>query len=123
MQACGIKYKYCNYSTQYKNFKDALIEYKCLCWNENYQHKFYEKLKERFFNTYIFSNLDNNRFILLLQKGFYYYEYNDDWEKFNKTSLSENEDLYIHLNMEDITDANYAHGKTVCKDLEIKDLK
>ena len=32
---------------------------------------------------------DNNKFILLLQKGAYPYEYMDDWEKFNETSLSE----------------------------------
>ena len=29
------------------NFKDDLIQYKCLCCNKNYQHKFDEKLKER----------------------------------------------------------------------------
>ena len=33
----------------------------------------------------------------------------DDWEKFNETSLREKEDFYSHLNMEDITDADYAH--------------
>ena len=35
----------------------------------------------------------------------------DDWEKFNKTSLPEKEHLYSHLNMEDITDADYTHAK------------
>ena len=52
-----------------------------------YQHKFDEKLKERCFNTYKFSNRDNNKFILLLWKGVYPYEYMDDWEKLNETSL------------------------------------
>ena len=37
----------------------------------------------------------------------------DDWEKFSETSLPENEDFYSHLNMEDITDGDYAHGKRV----------
>ena len=60
--------------------------------------------------------------ILLLQKGVYPYEYMDDWEKFNETSLPEKEDFYSHLNMEDITDADYAHPKTVCKELETKKL-
>ena len=32
------------------------------------------------------------------------------------------EDFYSHLNMEDITDADYAHIKRVCKDSEIKNL-
>ena len=46
----------------------------------------------------------------------------DDWEKFNETSLREKEDFYSHLNMEDITDADYVHAKKVCKDFEIKNL-
>ena len=91
--------------------------------NKNSKHKFDEKLKERFFNTYKFSNRDNNKFILLLRKGVYPYEYMDDWEKFNKTSLPEKEDFYSHLNMEDITDADYVHPKRVCKYFEIKNLE
>ena len=43
----------------------------------------------------------------------------DDCEKFNETSLSEKEDFYSHLNMEDITDVDYTHTKRVCKDIEI----
>ena len=46
----------------------------------------------------------------------------DDWEKFHETSLLEKEDFYSHLNMEDITDADYVHAKNVCKDFEIKNL-
>ena len=46
----------------------------------------------------------------------------DDWEKFNETMLPEKEDFYSQSNMEDITDADYAQTKTVCKDLEIKNL-
>ena len=60
---------------------------------------------------------------LFLQKGVYPYEYMDDWEKFNETSLlDEKEDFYSHLNVEDITDADYAHAKRVCKDFGIKHL-
>ena len=36
-------------------------------------------------------------------------------------SLPEKEDFYSHLNMEDTTDAGYAHAKRVPKDYEIKD--
>ena len=50
------------------------------------------------------------KFILLLRKGVYSKEYIDNWEKFNYTSLTENEDFYSHLNMEDITDADYKHA-------------
>ena len=46
----------------------------------------------------------------------------DDRERFNETSLPEKEDFHSHLNMEDISDANYAHTKIVCKDFEIKNI-
>ena len=75
-----------------------------------------KKLRERFVKTYKFSNHNNNKLILLLRKGVYLYEYMDDWEKFNETSLPEKENFYSHLNLEDITDADYAHTKRVCKD-------
>ena len=60
-------------------------------------------------------------FILFL-RGIYPYEYMDDSEKFNETSLSQKENFYSHWNMKDITDADYVHAKTVCKDFGIKNL-
>ena len=48
-----------------------------------------EKLKKIFFNTFKISKYDNNKFILLLQKVVYPYQYMDDCEKFNETPLSE----------------------------------
>ena len=70
----------------------------------------------------MFSENDINKFILLLRKGVYPYEYMDDWEKFNETTLSEKEEFYCNLYMEDITDADYMHAERVCKDFEIKNL-
>ena len=35
----------------------------------------------------------------------------DYWENFNETSLPEKEDFCSHLNIEDVTDADYAHAK------------
>ena len=58
----------------------------------------------------------------MLWKGDYPYEYKDNSEKFNKTSLTEKEYFCCHLNMEDITDVDYVHTKRVCKDFEIKNL-
>ena len=46
----GIKYKYCDCFLEYTNFKDDVIEYKCLRCNNNYKQKFDEKLKEQCFN-------------------------------------------------------------------------
>ena len=76
-EPCGIKYKYCDYFNQHVNFKHDLIEHKCLCCNTNYQHKFDEKLKERLYNAYKFFTLNNNKFLSLLRKGVYPYEYMD----------------------------------------------
>ena len=39
-----------------------------------------------------------------------------------KHQTTENKDFYSHLNMEDMTDADYAHAKIVCEDFEIKNL-
>ena len=44
----------------------------------------------------------------------------DDWESCNKTLLPEKKYFYSRLNIEDITDADYAHSKKVCKDFEMK---
>ena len=91
--------------------------------NKNYQHKFHQKLKEQFFITY------KNKFILLLRKSVYPDEcmniwMMDNWKKFNERSLpgKKKKDFYSHLNMKDITDADYAHAKRVCKDFELKNL-
>ena len=46
----------------------------------------------------------------------------NNWEKLNEILLPEKEEFYIHLNMEDITDADYAHAKRVCKDFKIRNL-
>ena len=91
-------------------------------FQQKFKHKFDGKFKERFFETYIVSNHDNNKFFLLLQEGVYPSQFMDDSEKFNETSLLEKEDCYNHLNVEDITDAGYALEKRVCKDFGIKHL-
>ena len=46
-------------------------------------------------------------FILLLVKGIYPYEYMYNWKKINETSISEKENFYSHLNIEDTTDTDY----------------
>ena len=52
----------------------------------------------------------------MLRKGVYPDEYMDDWEMFNETTLPKNEEFYSNLNMEEIMDADYMHGKRVCND-------
>ena len=75
-------YKYCDCFLEYTDFKDDLIQYKCLCCNKNYQQKFNAMLKERN-NFLIQSNFltTTTKFILLLRKVAYPYQYMDDREK------------------------------------------
>ena len=85
-----IKCKDCDCFGEYESAKDKLIKYKCLSCNKHYSSKMDEELKKRFKSTFKFSNNDINKFILLLRKGVYPYEYMDAWEKFNETKLPKN---------------------------------
>ena len=58
----------------------------------------------------------------MLRKGVFPYEYMDDWKKLNEKLVTEKEDFSSHLNTEDITDADYAHAKKVCKNFEMRNL-
>ena len=116
------KCKDCDCFLEYESVKGNLIKYKCFSCNKYYSNKIYEKLKKRFRNTFRFSKNDVDEFILLLSNNVYPYEYMDDWEKFNETTLPKKGEFYSSLNMEDITDADYVHGKRVCKGFEIKSL-
>ena len=42
----------------------------------------------------------------------------DDWKEFSETTLPVKEYFYSYLNMEDITDIDYAHAKRVSNDFE-----
>ena len=82
-----IKCKYCDWFLKYENVKENSIKYECISCNK-YSNKIDEELQKRFKNTFKFSNNDINKFISLLRKGVYPYEYMDAWEKFNETSFA-----------------------------------
>ena len=77
---------------------------------------------KRFASTYEFCNKDLNKFVLLLRKGVYPYEYMDNWERFNEISLPDKESFYSNLNMENIDDVDYRHGNNVFKRFKLKNL-
>ena len=83
------------------------------------QKKIDKNFKKRFKNTFYFSN-DIRKFVLLLGKGNYPYEFTDDWEKFNETSLPEKEEFYDNLIIKDIANSDHSHPKRICKNFEIK---
>ena len=64
-------------------------------------------------NAYKFCNNDISKFILLLRKGVYPYEYMDRWKRFNETTLSNKKTFYSKLFLEDITDEDYIHAQKI----------
>ena len=113
----------CNSCLDYVRItKNEKLVLKCFNCDSCYKKKFNKDLLKKFKNTYSFCNSDLNKFILLLRKGVYPYEYMDSWEKFNETSLPSKEDFYSKLNMEDIDDIDYRHGNNVFKGFKLENL-
>ena len=75
-------------------------------------------MKKRFKNTLKFSKNNISKFILLLRKGVYPYEYMEESEKFKEIRLSEKEKFFKNLYMKDIRAADYMHTKKTCEDLD-----
>ena len=112
----------CKSCLDYIKTKNERLILKCFNCEQYYKKKFNKELIKRFASTYEFCNKDLNKFILLLRKGVYPYEYMDNWERFNETSLPNKESFYSNLNMENIEDIDYRHGNNVFKIFELKNL-
>ena len=102
--------------------KNQKLLLKCFNCNVYYKKKLNKDLMNKFKNTYSFCNSDLNKFILLLRKGVYPYEYMDSWEKFNETSLPSKQEFYSNLNMEDIDETDYRHGNNVFKSFKLENV-
>ena len=112
----------CKYCLDYIEFQDDQLIFRCFECKKNYKKDFNKELIKRFTNIYESCNADINKFILLLRKSVYPYEYMNSWERFDKTSLPDKETFYSSLNMEDITDVDYRHVKRMFKNLNNKNL-
>ena len=67
----------CKSCLDYKTTKDAKLIFRCFRCKKNYENNFNEELIQGFVNLYEFCNGNLNKFILLLRKGVYLYEYMD----------------------------------------------
>ena len=106
---------------EFIGLKDNRLNYKCKECNET-SAKSVNDLIEKFPRTYKFCNGNLNKFVLLLRKGVYPYEYMDSWERFNETSLPPKESFYSELNLEDISDKDYLHAQTLWEEFGIRNL-
>ena len=104
------------------SFKYNQLTFQCFEYKSSYIKDFHKELIKRFANTYGFCNGDIKKFILLLRKGVYPYEYMDSWERFNEISLADKKVFYSELSLEDITDKDYAHAQKVFKESKLKNL-
>ena len=112
----------CKSCLAYNKNKHEKLIFRCFTCKKNYEKDFNKELIKSFANIYEFCNGDLNKFILLLRKGVYPYEYMDNWEGFNETSLPNKESFYSTLNMENIDDIDYRHGNSVFKRFKLKNL-
>ena len=93
--------------------RDDQLIFVCFECKINCKKDFNKELIKRFAKIYEFCNEDINKFILLLRNGVYPNEYMNSWERFDETSLPDEEAFYSSLNMEDNTDVDYRHPKRV----------
>ena len=117
-----INCKKCDNKREYIGFKENNLLVECSDCNAWFE-KDIEELIKRFANTCVFCKKDLNKFILLLRKGVYLYEYMDNWEIFDETSLPNKEAIYSDLNMKDIVDADYRHANKVFKEFKLRHLR
>ena len=69
------KCRKCKSYLHYMKTKDEKLIFWCFECKKNYKKDFNKELIKRFANIYEFCNGDINKFILLLRKGVYPYEY------------------------------------------------
>ena len=84
----------CKSELNYMSFEYNQILFQCSEWKRNFKDFNKELIKRWYTNTHEFCNGDINKFILLLRKGVYPYEYMDSWERFSETSLPDKKKLF-----------------------------
>ena len=101
---------------------NEILLFKCIDCEKEYEKEFNKELLKRFSNTYEFCDNDLNRFLILLRKGVYPYEYMDGWNKLNEKVLPSKESFYSSLTLENITEVDYTHANNVFKKFNINNL-
>ena len=106
----------------YMKVIDETLIFRCFNCKKNYKKEINKELIERLASTYKFCNNDLNKFVMLLRKGVYPYEYMDCWDKFIETLIPNKESFYSNLTMENITETDYIHANNVFKTFKLNNL-
>ena len=117
-KSCMEKIKI-NLECCFVGLKSNRLIHRCREYKEKYKRPI-EGLIRKLPSMYQFCNGDLNKFILLLRKGVYPDEDMDNWEKFHETTIPPQESFYSELNLENITDKDYAHAQKVWEVFELK---
>ena len=96
--------------------------FRCFEYKKNYKKYFNKNLIKMFTNIYEFCNGHINKFILLLRKGVYPYEFMDSWKTFDETSLPDRKEFYSSLNMGSITNVDFRHANKMWRCFKNKNL-
>ena len=112
----------CKSDISYMKVIDETLIFRCFNCKKNYKKEINKELIERLASTYKFCNNDFNKFVMLLRKGVYPYEYMDGWDKFNEASIPGKESFYSNLTMENIPEMDYAHANNVFKTFKLNNL-
>ena len=112
----------CKSDLSYMKVIDEALIFRCFNCKKNYKKEINKELIERFASTYKFCNNDLNKFVMLLRKGVYPYEYTDGWDKFNETSIPNKESFYSTLTMENTSETDYRHANNVFKTFKLNNL-
>ena len=118
----GDKCVDCKSDLSYMKVIDEALIFRCFNCKRNYKKEINKELIESFASTYKLCNNDLNKFVMLLRKGVYPYEYMDGWDKFNETSIPNKESFYSNLTMENITETDYIHANNVFKTFKLNNL-
>ena len=112
----------CKSNLCFVNAVNEILTFECIDCGKEYKKGLNKKLIERFSNVYEFCSYDMNKFMVLLRKGVYPYEYMDEWDKFNEKKLPCKESFYSNLTMENISDTDYKHASNVFEKFNLNNL-
>ena len=104
---------------KFTGYKNNRLHYRCRECNKLCP-KSPNKAIRNFPILYKFCKGDQNKFFLLLGKGYYHYGDAESCEKIDETTIPPKEAFYRKLNLEGISDADYAHVLRVWAVSEIK---